>query len=212
VGNDFDESLLKYRKIPGFYYFVLNQNKTYQLTKLNSDSVSLIKRLARKSALVRYIELNLKFRVERMLNRLLYKKEKRERYIGNTSVSTDSERVKDSIQAIRFFLDQLPLQTGLSSDHILFLIDGIRPHVYSDAGLLSAKGSYFDTMRNRFMWEANQRGYEIIDMQPIFFRQNRRSGDRFEFKGDFHWNALGHSLAARAIGKSSVFSRTFLSE
>jgi hypothetical protein len=64
-------------------------------------------------------------------------------------------------------------------------------------------------MRNYFMLAAESKGYEVIDMHPIFIRKNRADGSRFEHPTDGHWNALGHKLVADAIEGSAVFSRTF---
>jgi hypothetical protein len=64
-------------------------------------------------------------------------------------------------------------------------------------------------MRHYFMLATASKGYEVIDMQPIFIRKHRADGSRFEHPTDGHWNALGHKLVADAIEGSAVFARTF---
>ena len=55
VGNDFDESLTKYKSAPGFHYF---SDASGRLELVRKDyQPSLIKRLLRHSALVRYLAL-----------------------------------------------------------------------------------------------------------------------------------------------------------
>ncbi len=73
--------------------------------------------------------------------------------------------------------------------------------------MLKAKGSYFDIMRKYFIEIATGRGYEVIDMQPVFEKQHKQDGKRFEFPHNNHWNALGHSLIAQKINKSSTFRK-----
>ena len=55
--------------------------------------------------------------------------------------------------------------------------------------------------------EYRSRGYEVIDMQPIFRDHYKKYGKRFEFPTDGHWNALGHGVVFEAITDSSFFAK-----
>jgi hypothetical protein len=103
----------------------------------------------------------------------------------------------------RFFLE-LPRRIGLDQSHVLFVVDAIRPELYSESDLKRAAGSYFDLMRQYFLQEAQGHGYEAIDMQPRFLTRHRQDGSRFEFANDGHWNSLGHQEAAEAIASSHM--------
>jgi len=127
--------------------------------------------------------------------------------VGNTSSKADSSRVNDSTWAIDAFLQSLPVWAGLSEAKVLFVIDGMRPHLYNEKQLVSARGSYFDLMRTYFIDAATKRGYEVVDMQSIFLAHYQQHGRRFEYQHDMHWNALGHELCFEAITKSAFFSR-----
>ncbi len=208
VGNDFDESLTKYKTDPGFHYFS-SLSKKLELIRIDFHP-TLIKRLARQSALIRYIALNLKFNwqyIENIFNWNAAPAEKE--YVGNTRSDTNEERVLDSKKAIDRFFEELPLQTGLGSDKILFVLDGIRPHLYNQTLLKRADNTYFYLMREYLKKAALKNKYELIDMQPIFIEMHQSEGIRFEFPSDGHWNAVAHRLVAAQIKKSDVYRSLF---
>lgn len=97
----------------------------------------------------------------------------------------------------------------LNTENILFIVDAMRPEIYSDIELKAAQGSYSDIMRRYFIEAAMENGYEVIYMEPIFINRNHKDGSRFDFETDGHWNALGHKLVAEAIQSSDVYARTF---
>jgi hypothetical protein len=205
VGNDFDQSHSEYETLPGYYYFFPDGSNKLVLKRVDYHK-HFSRELIKKSALMRYMYFNL--RLENIQKIMLFTSSSK-KYCGDTSCEVSEERISNSKKVVDEFFHQLPLKTGLGTSGILFLVDGIRPNIYSDEGLEDVKGSYFDIMRNYFMLTAKNKGYEVIDMQPIFVNKNRADGSRFEFKTDGHWNALGHKLAADAIESSAVFSRTF---
>ena len=59
VGNDFDESLRKYKSAPGYHYFVKNGDRGMTLERVDY-SPSLVTRILRHSALGRYVGINLR--------------------------------------------------------------------------------------------------------------------------------------------------------
>ena len=127
-------------------------------------------------------------------------------FAGNTFAVAEEERVNDPKFVVETFFNQLPMRTGLLPKNILFIIDGIHPHLYSEQDLQKAKGSYFFLMRDFFMNYADLKGYEVIDMQPIFIAHYEQNGVKFEFKNDGHWNELGHRIVARSINTSILIS------
>ena len=130
-------------------------------------------------------------------------------YVGNVPREVSDERLQDSESAIDEFFLQLPARSGLGTDRILFVVDGMRPNLYSEAGLVYAKDSFHSQMRSYFIMAAKRLGYEVRDMQPTFIKRNRDDGSIFEFQQDAHWNQLGHSLVASEIAKSQVYESTF---
>jgi len=206
VGNDFDESLLEYKSAPGFHYFAASAEglsfvrKDYQPT--------LLKRLARQSALIRYLALNMQLRWQ-SIESLFGKPVGEAAFVGNTRAAFDEERMSKSRRVVDRFLAELPTQTGLGSDRILFVLDGMRPQLYEAKTLAAADGSYFDVMRDYFMEVAAKKEFAVIDMQPRFVEKYKAEGVRFEFRSDAHWNEAGHRLVAEAIRESAVYRSVF---
>lgn len=208
VGNDFDESLIKYKNAPGFHYFSDVSDDSALIRK--DFRPTFIKRLTRKSALIRYLALNMQLDWQSIENLFAHDTgDAQEEFVGNTRADFSEERISDSKKVVDRFFEELPLITGLKNDKILFVIDGMRPHLYSPATLQKANGSYFDLMRKYFIKIAVGKRYEIIDMQPIFRKKYYSEGTRFEFPTDAHWNEAAHHLIAEKIAASAVYGRVY---
>lgn len=208
VANDFDESLTKYRNTPGMHRF---SDASDRLELVRQDyQPALIRSFLRPSALARYLAINLQMgpRLMQIMSRP-DRDSTKQAFVGNTSSNSNEERIADSRRVIDRFFEELPLQTGLTSDKILFVIDGMRPHLYGPATLEKANGSYFDLMRKYFVMTAANGEYEVVDMQPIFIRESESTGIRFEFPTNGHWNDIGHALVAEEIDKSVVVELFF---
>lgn len=207
IGNDFDESLLKYKSDPRFHYFE-EQGDGFALRRIDYE-LSTAKTILRKSAFVRYVMLNLL--AEHVLDDL----RRSLRRLGDSPAharegsATLQERIYDSKRAVDYFLEQLPLRSGLDRGSIVFVLDAVRPAMYSAQALRDAEDGYVSRMRRYFREQAASRGYEVLDMQPAFMRRHRLDGSRFEFPADGHWNELGHKLVAEEMRKSAVFARAF---
>lgn len=202
VGNDFDESIPTYRQTPGFHHFVKKPQGTLEFARGADYRPSRSKEVLRKSALARYLFLNLD--MPSIWERL---KPGRATYVANTVSDVSPQRLADSRAAVDLFLHELPRRVGNAP--VLFVVDGIRPQLYSADSIITVHGSYFDLMRNYLMTKAKDAGYEVIDMQPVFIDHYRSAGKRFEFPSDAHWNELGHQLAAEQILNSGVWRSIF---
>lgn len=202
VGNDFDESLTKYKEEPGYYVFQ-DDGPAGHLKLVRKDyRPSLAKRLLRCSALVRYLWGTVG--VGGISSLITRRSEHERQYVGNTSAHASEERIADSQRVVDQFFHELPQRTGLDKSRVLFVVDAMRPEIYSESDLQRAKASYVHLMRQYFLEAAVRNGYEVIDMEPRFMARYRRDGARFEFAIDGHWNGLGHQEAAEAIAFSSM--------
>jgi hypothetical protein len=203
VGNDFDESLIKVR--PGLHLFEKNQDgQSLRLVRWDYHPGAVEKTL-RHSATARYLWNTVGIREFSRLPQRLARGEGV--FVGNTLREAPEGRLRDSRLAVEAFFSELPHRAGLDTSQILFVVDGMRPDLYSEPDLERAKGSYFDLMRQYFMSAAVQRGYEVIDTQPLFLARHRQDGSRFERPTDGHWTGLGHQVVAEAIASSSLFQR-----
>jgi hypothetical protein len=207
VGNDFDESLAAYRLGPGFWQYAPDANGVLQL-RLNPHETGTLVSLARRSALARYLIINLGIQNRifstRWLGEMIFGKpaNAQVRYAGNTDASTDEKRVRDSVAVIDAVLRDLPQRVGLPPDRVLFTLDGFRSAEAGRAG----QGTYFDLMRRAFIERAAAKGYEVIDLDTLFIPRHARTGESFEFYDDNHWNAAGHEVAFEAVMASKLLA------
>lgn len=198
VGNDFDESLAMYKTAPGFWYYVPDANQVLRL-RLYEFHPSILHKLVRASALLRYLVINLKAGdVWTNLKGLLIRSPTQ--FAGNTSSDTDSTRIKNSLAAIDAFFRDIADLVGLPPNRVLFTLDGMR---YPEAAE-RARDSYFEIMREAFKSKAEALDYEVIDLDRWFFARYLTSGERFEHPRDGHWNATGHAVAAEAVMASKL--------
>jgi hypothetical protein len=164
--------------------------------------------MLRQSAFIRYAMLNVlaERRIEQ-IRRSLRRAAGAQSYLDATPAAVQ-RRIPDSKKAFDYFLDQLPETSGLDRKSVVFLLDAVRPAMYSPDTLAQAESGYDAQMRRYFAAQARARGYEVVDLQPVFISRHRRDNSRFEFP-DSHWNKLGHRVAAEEIQNSAAFARIF---
>jgi hypothetical protein len=207
VGNDFDESLLKYKHAPAFHYFVENNYGELVLRRIDFKP-SFLGRIVQRSALGMYLLQNLQILSvrERLKDTLQSLHGRHPTYVGNTPVSADPIRVSDSKRVVDTFLHMLPSMSGLDTSRIALVVDGNRQAIYDDTPSREpVQVSYFDVMRLYLMEGAQAKGFEVIDMQQGFVDHYRHNGQRFEFPDDGHWNAIGHEVFVKAVQLSKVY-------
>lgn len=219
VGTDFDESLLKYKRLPGYHYFAETPDGELALQRVDYQP-DLTHQFVRRFALARYLFVNADVAsLPRHLGRRWNEQEENHapRYAVENSPDLEPEHLADSQRAVREFLNELPVRTGLGPKDVLFVLDGTRPSLYDDKELQRANRTYFGLMREYFLDEATGRGYEVVDLQPRFVQHYREHGQRFEmpittmvsprFGLDHHWSPLGHQVAFEGVKNSKFFER-----
>lgn len=206
VSNDFDESLIRYKNAPGYHYFD-DSKGDMPLVRVDLEPGILQGkiRLSRISALSRYVRQNLEisaivqqFRASNVIE-----------YVGNVPATVEAERIERSKRSVDAFLERLYPEVGVPPSRVIFVVDGMRPSLYSEEDFRKAQGSYFDVMRRYFIAQAVQRGYTVIDMQPRFIERHKATGERFEFIDNAHWNETGHATVAKAVGETRPFQEPF---
>ena len=209
IDNDYDQSLIEYHRQEGYHHFVRQGDGRLALERV--DLVPTLGfRLARHSALVRYLVQNL--RVMDSFARV-------RAWVAGTDppglfhlqapASSQPARVAASQRAVDAFLDLLPGYAGLEPERIVFAVDGIRRQLYDDERLAEAHGGFADVMRRYFLAHARRKGYETLDLQPRFITRYRKHGRRFEWPRDLHWNALGHEVCFDAVRSSALLTGAF---
>jgi len=209
IGNDFDESLLKYKREPGYHYFQERPNEALALIRVDRE-VNPWKRLVAGSALAMYVVVNLEAPQAWARLKKVYQPYSipSASYAGNVPARVDATRLADSQRAVDAFLDMLPAQAGLSPSRIILGMDGNRRAIYESRGE-SVTDDYFDVMRRYVMRVADAKGFDVIDMHQQFRTHFSAHGRRFDFPTDGHWNEVGHAVFAQAIQDSPAFKGCF---
>ena len=198
---------------PGIHFLDLGTDRP--VLQRTDFAPSLPYRLARRSALVRYLSRNLWGAWWRLADLLQTGRFETMRTLGRYSPtgladrSDTSKQVIDAQRVIDAFLDLLPDYSGLGSESIVFVVDGMRPPLYDDEVLDALSMSNVAEVRRYFLANAARRGYETIDMQPRFRAHYRKHRRRFEWPQDLHWNALGHEQCFEAVRSSKLLSEVF---
>lgn len=211
VGNDFDESLLKYRQYPGFHYFVEQEDGRLALRRIDR-SVPLWKDLIVSTAIGLYAVMNLEAGnvVERLKQwPVSFSSRGKRRFVGNVDAEVEPGRVNDSKRAVDEFLVRLSEAAGLPAGNILLVLDAPRPEIYVPDDLKAVQDSYFEIMRRYLMGQASAAGYQVIDLEMVFQSDYQRRGLRFEYADDYHWNPIAHEVVSGAIRQSAVFDTVF---
>jgi hypothetical protein len=199
VGSDFDQSRIEYKSSPGFWYYApgADSGLHLQLVEYHPGAMTA---LVRHSALLRYLALNLGvvFKFDAIMNRF---RPRDDSNAGFTLENPSPTRVAASKAAVDAFLRDLG-QIGLPAQCIAFTVDGFR---YPDRAEREA-GTFFDIMRRYFIERASTRGFEAIDLDPLFLARYQETAERFESPNDPHWNANGHRVAADALRSSRLLN------
>ena len=213
VGNDFDESLARYKRGPGFHHFFERDGEL--VLELVPYEPSPLRELVYASALARYLVFNLN--VTAAWQQWKNRKEQgadgtsaeQPAYVANTEAGASKERVEASRMAVDSFFSELGGLGAWRPDQVTFVVDAIRPFVYDGKNAEAIRASFASQMRDYLMLRGRELGYNVIDMHPIFERIHRREGLVFEFDDDSHWNEHGHRVAAQAVAGLPVFAPLF---
>ena len=186
IENDFDESFKKVKNAPGFHYF----NETEQLT-LAEYNPSIIKQIARKSAFVRYLYLDLK--IQTQINRLF----KNEYVPKEIQTNTSMNFLKLGLEAINKFLDNIKVLTGTSK--VIILLDGDRSSIYNGEMRRNINKPVNILYEKLKELSINIQNVEIIDLHNFFLNDWKENGKKFNYDYDYHWNEYGHAVVAQIL-------------
>ncbi len=205
VFNDFDQSYFAYRPSDAYWYYVPDGDGVLRL-KLFEHRRSVLRSLAIKSALARYLLINLQ--IDQVIHQTPFLKNL---LVGSAHAQAveppppdaDAERLRVSYAVIEAFFRDLAAMVSLPPDRILFTLDGFH---YPESAA-AARGYYLDRMRRAFAAKAASLGYGLIDLDPHFFADFARRGQPFEIPGDGHWTANAHAVVAGAVLASPFVQR-----
>lgn len=218
IGNDYDLPRagdeggfsLGFR---GMTTFIEDDAGNVVLTRTDRPAEPIWKRLLRHSALISYLYRNLSVTTVPERVRLWWRSQRTAEtstpFVANTDAATDPERVARAKRHVNRFLDLLPEKSGLPPARILLILDGLRTQLYDEAELASVENSFPSLMNNYLVAEGTRRGFEVRDLTSLMVERHRRTGQRFEFPFNGHWNANGHDVMAEAVLTSQTFGHAF---
>lgn len=201
VGNDFDESVYPHRLRDGIHHLYPRPDGRFDYELTPPHPIRLPERIARNSALALYLVRNVG--VANLLHQFgvgaANADPSAQKYVGNTLAAADPERVAEGERVIAWFLDALPRESCLAARDIVLVLDAIRPQIYDERALATARSSYFGRMRATLMEQARARGFKVVDMEPPFRAAYAKDHQVFEYPNDGHWNPHGHAVVAAAV-------------
>ena len=186
ISNDFDESFYSVRPFSGFHYF-----DEFTGLRLVNYEPSIIKGLARRSAFLRYLHIDLKVTT------------KLQRVFGSEGTTDDnkSNKSKEFLEtgrmAIERFLSGIR-ELSLTSN-VVILLDGDREAIYSGQDkrdINKPVNILFDELGMSAKIIPN---VDIIDLHNFFKSDYASNNEKFNYDYDGHWNEHGHAVVARAL-------------
>ncbi len=194
VYNDFDESIAQL--VPGRNWFLKVSvkddgqiNETIPVTKPDLPQYRLWKRVLYKSALFRYLYLNL------MTKEIKHKitsqpKTKYEANVKSDAINVNKEIIHKGIENI-----VKTIRNENKGKRIVFILDGLRGDIYNNS-LNKSSLLWIGKMMNE-LCDNNQ--IEFIDLTPRMEQDYIKNKTKFDFKIDNHWNEYGHKFVANVL-------------
>jgi len=194
VYNDFDQSWFKIKKAVGYHYFTNNVD-----LELINYKPSYFKELARKSAFVRYLYLDLQISVQISRLKGIFQRDAKLKPSIKINKDYDEMRKELGIKAADIFMKEIK---DLSKrKKVIIVTDGDRESIYD--GKINRKMDKFTTLwMERIIYQAEKiENVHLIDMHPIMVLDWQKKQSKFNWEYDGHWNEHGHSLVFKAINE-----------
>ena len=189
IHNDFDESIRDLNNKPYFLQIGYDSERFFELP-IYPYKPNAIRRILGRSALIRYFYINLQI-TEIVTN--LTNERRNSDFNANIDVNEamgNCEIIKNStFFLIRKIKEENPRKV------LIFMIDAPRQDIYS--GTIHNSNVLW---LHRILEEAcAQYNCHFIDLTVPFSKKFGETGVKFNSDYDYHWNELGHGLAARAL-------------
>lgn len=194
VHNDFDESITG--KAIGPFYHTLRIEADSTVTEVPAQpyQASVMRRMLKRSALIRYLLFNIKinetiasFRSKSGNN------ETAQQFNANVNVNEVTRNQASIRKAVAYIGSAL--RKELQGKKIIFMIDGSRYDIYENK-LNSCNVCYMNELS---MATAAENEFTGLDLNGVFSAEYLQKKQPFNTPEDFHWNAYGHQLVADTL-------------
>jgi hypothetical protein len=187
VHNDFHESF-RPQSVHSHFLHVREAGAGFAEEDPEPYRPSSSRRILSRSALVRYLWLNLK---TEGIRKTLFRAR---RGLAEAERQPTPAEIPRAVQRATVFLIERIVEENLGS-HVLFVTDGPRREIYSR----SVAGSDGERYNHLVRAACDGLGCPFLDLTPILAVRYRRDGRRFETPYDRHWDAYGHEVVADAV-------------
>ena len=147
-------------------------------------------------------DLKIRYQLRRLKNNFfLSRNASQSELISKTDESKKEDLSKKII--LKFFAD---LKEIVGDSPVLFLLDGERSSIYEGR---KYRSWYYQANMYRFFKNhcCEYSNFNIIDLHNSFLENFEANKKFFNFEKDYHWNELGHKVAADAVIDSSFLDR-----
>ena len=190
VYNDFDESLRELAPLPHFLQLTSGAGGLEEAAPVPYQA-NRLKRLAARSALVRYLWVNL--HLPDMLRSWSAPKGDPARFYGNVDL-VELQRHREMVEQATYKLVDLIRRENPGTE-ILFMMDAPRLEIYEGLPGEGRLGWLHQLLRSA----CERSGCRFLDLTVPFRERYERDHVPFNFPDDYHWNAVGHALAAEVL-------------
>ena len=187
--NDFDESVAELGRKPYFLQLAIAGDTVREIMPVAYEASS-IRRTMAKSALARYLWFNL--RAQRILD-ADYWQPRKPKFNANIDVKAVSRRREVIQRATDYVVNHIVLENPDVT--VVFMMDGPRRDIYEDR-LQESDVLWLHDMIGQ---SCAAHGALFIDLSEPFQDAYRTEKKKFNTEYDFHWNELGHELAATTL-------------
>jgi len=192
---DFAGSDAAYNRPAGMWvYDGAGEDKQLRLTPYRPG---LLRGIVQHSALARYLLLNL--HLDRPLTAAHLIASLAPTHTAVAAEADAGTRQAASNAIVPLFFRDFARLVELPPGRVLFVMDGAH---YPQ----SSVDEHTDGLRGSFVGAAQAKGYETIDLEPLFFARYRHQATIFEIPGDLHWNGEGHAVAAEGVMSSRLIA------
>lgn len=193
VANDFLESLYDYSRKDNWSLKYANEFFEKPPQKVSNLG---FKQMLRRSALVRFLTINLDvINTSPLFSKLFYAETRRNEATGDAhqTLFTQNE-FRDKL--LDYILTQYLDTSHKYGFRLLLVVDANRQAIYANQDPTSL-ADYRLTMSTKAI--AQKLGIPMVDLLNPFVKAWNTSKTRFDWEIDEHWNSYGHETIARAV-------------
>jgi hypothetical protein len=189
--NDFAESILELT--PGAIHMLLvsvtdsTVTETTPRPNYSFSEFSLTRRLLRKSAIVRYLVINLK--VQQAIQDML----KKRTYAGNIEFDAVTENM-ELVEVATAYIFRC-LREENPGRRVIIVMGAPRHDIYAD----TVEGSPLLALNSLVARLSSANGFELLDLTEPMIKDYEANRTPFNSSWDFHWNEYGHRFVAREV-------------